>query len=289
MTTFELWMFPGYSKSVECFKLLFSNANSLVSPCSTSNFIYIYKAHVTHTAQLEGTPPPLHLGRCSSVGNGNAVRDRQTDVSRQTDKQTMTDARDQYTFRIVYDSCKCNYWQWQIFTLVTPILLCDTWAAVRVKPPPAAQMHTSRLFRTYSSIFLWIFSEPTHNVRTFKALKNHMLNFRTFQASCNSVFVNSVQYSIVSDNINQATDEFAVTFGTQRCLLTQATLHCTKSNTQPINTTELWCTNHHTVYIDSHDLLLTFQNNWCQQRLKTLNFPNHMYFAFLRVTPMEFH
>ena len=125
------------------------------------------------------------------------------------------------------------------------------------KPPPAAQMHTTRLFGTYSSIFLRIFSEPTHNVRTFKALKNHICWISgLFRLVATLFLLNSVQYSIVSDNINQAIDELAVTFGTQRCLLTQATLHCTKSNTQPINTTELWCTNHHTVYIDSHDLLL---------------------------------
>jgi len=57
-------------------------------------------ANPPNSAQLGGTPyhsPELHPGLCSSVG----MR-RGTETDKQTDRHT--DGRDQYTFRVVYDS-----------------------------------------------------------------------------------------------------------------------------------------------------------------------------------------
>jgi len=62
--------------------------------CCHSNETSAPIANPTNSAQLGGTPyhsPKLHMGPCSSVG-----------MRRGTDRHT--DARDHYTFRVVYDS-----------------------------------------------------------------------------------------------------------------------------------------------------------------------------------------
>ena len=60
-------------------------------------------ANPPNSAQLGSMPyhtPKLHLGPCSSVG----IRPR-------TDTDRHTDAHDHYTFCIVYDFTKCNYYK----------------------------------------------------------------------------------------------------------------------------------------------------------------------------------
>ena len=62
---------------------------------SCSNETHAPIANLPNSAKLGGTPttPQLHSGPCSSVG-----------MQQWTDRHT--DARNQYTFRIVYDSRK---------------------------------------------------------------------------------------------------------------------------------------------------------------------------------------
>jgi len=73
-----------------------------VALCCYSNSTRAPVANLPNSAQVQGTPDhcrKLHPGLCSSVG----MRPR---TDRHTDRQTVrrTDARDYYTFRVVYDS-----------------------------------------------------------------------------------------------------------------------------------------------------------------------------------------
>jgi len=64
--------------------------------CCYSNESRVPIINPPNNAQLEGTPydsPNLHPGPCSSVG-----------MRRGTDRQTHTDGRDRYTFRLGYAS-----------------------------------------------------------------------------------------------------------------------------------------------------------------------------------------